>query len=193
VFAGPKGLLLKFLSISIFTDFPSPECDLDHTKKISVAAAYYDHLIWMVLWSIGQAIFGVVSNFLPALREASPQARARLRRQCGEVEGGGHQCAGVGVLGGGHHAIGGAGLDDLAVHHDEDFVRQCGHDAKIVADEQVGEAVAGLQFAQCSTICAWTDMSSAEVGSSSTRKRGLSTSARAKAMRWRWPPENSCG
>ena len=36
-------------------------------------------------------------------------------------------------------------------------------------------------------------MSSALVGSSSTMKVGSSTTARATAMRWRWPPENSCG
>ena len=42
-------------------------------------------------------------------------------------------------------------------------------------------------------IWAWTDMSSAEVGSSSTTRRGFRTMARAIAMRWRWPPENSCG
>jgi hypothetical protein len=71
-----------------------------------------------------------------------------LRRHRGEVEGGGHQGADVGVFGPGHHPLGGAGLDDLAVFHDEDFVRQCAHDPKIVADEEVGEAVAGLQFAQ---------------------------------------------
>ena len=52
------------------------------------------------------------------------------------------------MLEGGLHALGGAALDDLAVLHDEDFVRQCAHDPKIVAEEQVGEAVAGLQFAQ---------------------------------------------
>src|SRR5882672_798593 len=100
----------------------------------------------MALWSIGWAIFGAVSNFLPALREASPRARARLRRQCGEVEGGGHQGASVGMLGGGHYAVGEAGLDDLAVLHDQDLVRQGAHDPQIVADEEVGEAVAGLQL-----------------------------------------------
>jgi hypothetical protein len=36
-------------------------------------------------------------------------------------------------------------------------------------------------------------MSKAEVGSSSTTNRGFRTSAPAIAMRWRWPPENSCG
>ena len=33
----------------------------------------------------------------------------------------------------------------------------------------------------------------AEVGSSKRITRGLSTSALAMAIRWRWPPENSCG
>jgi hypothetical protein len=31
------------------------------------------------------------------------------------------------------------------------------------------------------------------VGSSQIRKRGRVASARAMEMRWRWPPENSCG
>ena len=42
-------------------------------------------------------------------------------------------------------------------------------------------------------ICAWIETSSAETGSSQTRKSGLSASARARPMRCRCPPENSCG
>ena len=42
-------------------------------------------------------------------------------------------------------------------------------------------------------ICAWIDTSSADTGSSATMKSGLSESARARPMRWRCPPENSCG
>src|SRR5476649_2325506 len=42
-------------------------------------------------------------------------------------------------------------------------------------------------------IWACTDTSSAEVGSSHTRNSGRLASARAIEMRWRWPPENSCG
>ena len=42
-------------------------------------------------------------------------------------------------------------------------------------------------------IWAWTETSSALVGSSQTMRAGLRASARAMAMRWRWPPENSCG
>ena len=37
------------------------------------------------------------------------------------------------------------------------------------------------------------DTSSAETGSSQTMNSGLSASARAMQIRWRWPPENSCG
>src|SRR3569623_1197425 len=42
-------------------------------------------------------------------------------------------------------------------------------------------------------ICAWIDTSSAETGSSATMNFGLPASARAIPMRWRCPPENSCG
>src|SRR5215472_16411020 len=45
-----------------------------------------------------------------------------LRASCGEVEGSGHQRAGVGVLGRGHNPFGRAGLHDLAVLHDQDLV-----------------------------------------------------------------------
>ena len=41
--------------------------------------------------------------------------------------------------------------------------------------------------------CACTETSSADTGSSATMRAGRVTSARAMAMRWRWPPENSCG
>ena len=42
-------------------------------------------------------------------------------------------------------------------------------------------------------ICAWIETSSAETGSSATTSFGFSAMARATPMRWRWPPENSCG
>src|SRR5688500_10337605 len=42
-------------------------------------------------------------------------------------------------------------------------------------------------------ICAWIETSSAETGSSAMISLGLTASARAMPMRWRWPPENSCG
>ena len=40
---------------------------------------------------------------------------------------------------------------------------------------------------------AWTETSSAEVGSSATSSDGPADSARARLTRWRWPPESSCG
>ena len=41
--------------------------------------------------------------------------------------------------------------------------------------------------------CACTETSRAETGSSATMSLGSTDSARAMPMRWRWPPENSCG
>ena len=49
------------------------------------------------------------------------------------------------------------------------------------------------RFASRLTICARTERSSAETGSSATSSSGRGASARAMPMRWRWPPENSCG
>ena len=43
------------------------------------------------------------------------------------------------------------------------------------------------------TICAFTETSSADTASSQTISSGSAASARAMPMRWRWPPENSCG
>jgi len=72
---------------------------------------------------------------------------AILRRNRREVESGRHEAAGVGVLGGGHHTRSvNAGLEDLATFHGEEVMRQYARDAEIMADEQVGEALAGLQF-----------------------------------------------
>ena len=42
-------------------------------------------------------------------------------------------------------------------------------------------------------ICARIETSSAETGSSSMISRASVATARAMAMRWRWPPLNSCG
>ena len=42
-------------------------------------------------------------------------------------------------------------------------------------------------------ICAWMETSRADTGSSAMMSLGSTASARAMAMRWRWPPENSCG
>ena len=64
---------------------------------------------------------------------------------------------------------------------------------EVVGDEQQRQPEARLQASSRLRICAWTETSSAETGSSQTISSGSSTSARAMAMRWHWPPENSCG
>jgi hypothetical protein len=49
-----------------------PAASLRSTTRLPAARALVrasNHLIWIALWSIGRAIFRVVSNFLPALRE----------------------------------------------------------------------------------------------------------------------------
>ncbi len=66
-------------------------------------------------------------------------------------------------------------------------------DREIVADEQVVSCRRRCRSIIRFRICACTETSSAEVGSSHTRNSGCEASARAIEMRWRWPPENSCG
>jgi len=93
-----------------------------------------------------------ITGFAPGRGRGDSRLRSRfppcrsiprvLRWDRGEVEGGGHQRAGVGVFGGGHNALCGAGFNDPAVLHDQDLVGQRAHDPQIVADEEIGEAVA---------------------------------------------------
>src|ERR1700730_16689258 len=104
-----------------------PAASLSCTNRLPAAGARVEesnHLIWMALWSMARAIFGAAANFSLLSGMRVPRL-ARLCRHGGKVEGGGHQRAGVGVFGGGHHALGGAVLDDLAVLHDEDLVGEC--------------------------------------------------------------------
>ena len=84
-------------------------------------------------------------------------------------------------------------LDEAAVEHHRDVVAQMADDGEIVADEKkVTPASRCRSLIRLST-CAWIETSSADTGSSATTSFGRVTSARAMAMRWRWPPENSCG
>ena len=85
-------------------------------------------------------------------------------------------------------------LDDPAEVHHRDAVGDVPHHREVVRDEQVASGrsrPAGR--ASRLRICAWIETSSAETGSSQTMSRGSTASARAMPMRWRWPPENSCG
>ena len=62
-----------------------------------------------------------------------------------------------------------------------------------MGDEQHGQAEVRCRSWSRLSTCAWTETSRAETGSSATMKSGSTASARAMPMRWRWPPENSCG
>src|SRR6266480_4003825 len=42
-----------------------------------------NHLMWMALWSIGQAIFRVEANVLPALREGRAARQRPISREWG--------------------------------------------------------------------------------------------------------------
>ena len=94
-------------------------------------------------------------------------------------------CPGIGMPQALEDLLRWAVLDHLAVAHHDDLIAQRAHHAQVVTDEHVGQPAPRLQIAQQSTICACTDMSSAEVGSSSTTKLGSSTIARAMLMRCR--------
>ena len=85
-------------------------------------------------------------------------------------------------------------LDDAAVLEHRDGVGDLPHEGQVVRDEEIGESELLLQAANStSKISACTVTSSADVGSSSTITSGCSTSARAIATRWRWPPDSCAG
>src|SRR5579864_1019292 len=65
-----------------------------------------------------------------------------------QIEGSGHERARVRVLWRGEEPPGGTLLDDLAVLHHQHVMRERAHDAEIVADEEIGQAIALLERAQ---------------------------------------------
>ena len=86
-----------------------------------------------------------------------------------------------------------AHLDDLAEIHDGDAVGDVLDHRHVVRDEEIGDAEFACSSCSRSSTRACTETSSAETLSSATISFGASASARAMQMRWRWPPENSCG
>ena len=131
---------------------------------------------------------------------AAGQLRSRRRRAPPRVlfaVGGADldQFARIGVLDAARLQIGDGKLfDDPALLHDHQPVAHMGDDGEIVADQDVGEVRARREGRSSRLrISAWTETSSAEVGSSRSRTSGSSISARAMATRWRWPPESWCG
>src|SRR4051794_12380377 len=82
--------------------------------------------------------------------------------------------------------------DPAGVHHG-DPVAGLGDDAEVVRDEQHRGVEAALHIREDRQDLRLHSTSSAVVGSSATTKAGLSTSTSAIMIRWRIPPENSCG
>jgi hypothetical protein len=64
--------------------------------------------------------------------------------------------------------------------HNDDFAGKRAHHLEIVTDEEISEAAPLLKSRRRSTICACTDMSSAEVGSSRTMNFGSRTIVRGQ-------------
>jgi hypothetical protein len=79
-------------------------------------------------------------------------------------------------------------LHDLPETHDRNTVADMSHRRQIMTDKQVADAQGLLQVFELVH-----DLPSAETGSSSTISRVFVASALAIAIRWRWPPLNSCG
>ena len=106
---------------------------------------------------------------------------------------GGQERLRVGVLGSRVDLLGRADLDELAAVHDGDAVAHRADDGEVVRDEQVGEPEVVLQvLQQVEDLRLDRDV---ERGDRLVADDQLRVSARARAMpiRWRCPPENSCG
>ncbi len=84
-------------------------------------------------------------------------------------------------------------LHDPAEIEDDDPVAHELDDIEVVADEEHGHAEAGAEvLQQVQHLRLHRDVERGD-GSSATISSGSTASARAMPMRWRWPPENSCG
>ncbi len=81
----------------------------------------------------------------------------------------------------------------LAAAHDEEALAHVVDHRKVVADEEVGQAALGAKTRQEVQDLGLDRGVEREVGSSRSRTDGSRISARAIAMRWRWPPESWCG
>ena len=103
------------------------------------------------------------------------------------------QLARIGVRRVGEQVLGLADLDDAPAIHHRRRLANMGDHGEIVADQEKGDARLALRSLIRFNAWACTETSSADTGSSATTSFGRVISARAMAMRWRWPPENSCG
>ena len=85
-------------------------------------------------------------------------------------------------------------LDDAAEIHDRHVVREIVDHREVVGDEQIGQPQFVLQLAQqIENLRLHRDIKRARSARRRRSASGWTASARAMAMRCRWPPENSCG
>ena len=84
-------------------------------------------------------------------------------------------------------------LDHPAQVHDPDPVADVLDHGEVVGDEQVGQAELLLEVVEQVQHLALDRHVERRHGLVADDESGLSASARAMPMRWRWPPENSCG
>ena len=91
------------------------------------------------------------------------------------------QAPGVGVLGVVEDLVERALLDDLPGVHDEDAVGDLGDHAEVVGDQDHREPCSWFRSWSSSMICAWIVTSSAVVGSSAIRMRGLAGRAPSRS------------
>ena len=92
------------------------------------------------------------------------------------------------------HLVDRALLDDEPAVEDVDAVDDLPDDRKVVRDEEVARARTPRAASRKRfRICAWTETSSAETGSSQTISFGSTASVRAIATRCRSPPDSAAG
>ena len=104
-----------------------------------------------------------------------------------------HQQLGIGVLGIADDLFHIAGLHHRAVVEHHDVIADMISRGQVVGDVQDGDAQILVQLANLLQDRRAQEASTIETGSSAISSLGLSTRARATAMRWRWPPLNWCG
>ena len=89
--------------------------------------------------------------------------------------------------------VGGRQLDDLPEVHHRDAVAHVTHDAEVMGDEDDRQPEVALKVAQqVDDLRLDRDVQRGD-GLVGDDQLGFSAIARATPMRWRWPPENSCG
>ena len=124
----------------------------------------------------------------------SPSSRMRVPLLALERRHRGEERLRVGMVRAGEDGLRVADLHEPAEVEHRDAVGDVAHDAEVVGDEEVASRPARA----CSStrrlrIAAWTETSSAEVGSSQTTIRGSPAKARAIATRCFRPPESCAG